>query len=76
MSLKQFDKGYEPHEVEKRWYEYWENEQLFAAEEQSSRRRLFDCHSTAERNGRSSYGTRLEQYHAGYHVPLPPTARG
>jgi valyl-tRNA synthetase len=36
MSLKQFDKGYEPHEVEKRWYEYWENEQLFAAEEQST----------------------------------------
>ncbi|MBT8366992.1 MAG: valine--tRNA ligase [Deltaproteobacteria bacterium] len=37
MSLKQFEKGYEPHEVEKRWYEYWENEQLFAAQEQSSR---------------------------------------
>jgi valyl-tRNA synthetase len=37
MSLKQFDKGYEPHEVEKRWYEYWENEMLFAAQEQSSR---------------------------------------
>jgi len=36
MSLKQFDKGYEPHEVEKRWYEYWQNEQLFAAREQSS----------------------------------------
>jgi valyl-tRNA synthetase len=35
MSLKQFDKSYEPHEVEKRWYEFWENEQLFAAEEQS-----------------------------------------
>ncbi len=37
MSLKQFDKGYEPHEVEKRWYEHWENEKLFAAEEQSPR---------------------------------------
>ena len=37
MSLKQFDKGYEPHEVEKRWSEYWENEQLFAAQEQSSK---------------------------------------
>jgi valyl-tRNA synthetase len=37
MSLKQFDRGYEPHEVEKRWYEYWETEKLFAAEEQSSR---------------------------------------
>ena len=35
MSNKQFDKGYEPHEVEKRWYEYWEKEQLFAAKDQS-----------------------------------------
>ncbi len=25
------DKGYEPKEVEKRWYAYWEAEQLFAA---------------------------------------------
>jgi valyl-tRNA synthetase len=35
MGNNQFDKGYEPHEVEKRWYEYWENEHLFAAEDQS-----------------------------------------
>ena len=35
MSHKQFDKGYEPHEVEKRWHEYWEKEQLFAAKDQS-----------------------------------------
>ena len=38
MSPKQFDKSYEPHEVEKRWYEYWENEQLFAADDQSPRK--------------------------------------
>jgi valyl-tRNA synthetase len=37
MSRDHFDKGYEPHEVEKRWYEYWEKEQLFAAEEQGPR---------------------------------------
>ena len=36
MGKKQFDKGYEPHEVEKRWYAYWEKEQLFAAQDQSS----------------------------------------
>ena len=35
MGNKQFDKGYEPHEVEKRWYEYWEKKQLFAAQDQS-----------------------------------------
>ncbi len=34
MSNNQFDKGYEPHEVEKRWYEYWEKEKLFAARDQ------------------------------------------
>ncbi len=38
MSSKQFDTSYEPHEVEKRWYQFWENEQLFAAEEQSTRK--------------------------------------
>ncbi len=35
MGNRHFDKGYEPHEVEKRWYDYWEKEQLFAAEDQS-----------------------------------------
>ena len=35
MSLKLLDKSYEPHDVEKRWYEYWEKEGLFAAEEES-----------------------------------------
>ena len=29
------NKGYEPHEVEKRWYAFWEKEQLFAASESS-----------------------------------------
>ncbi len=37
MSSNQFDTGYEPHEVEKRWYAYWEKEQLFAARDQSPR---------------------------------------
>ncbi|MGD9302554.1 MAG: class I tRNA ligase family protein, partial [Desulfobacterales bacterium] len=34
MSNTQFNKGYEPHEVEKRWYAYWEKEHLFAAKDQ------------------------------------------
>ncbi len=38
MSFKLLDKSYEPHEVEKRWYDYWENNQLFAAEEQSPKK--------------------------------------
>ncbi|MBU1741807.1 MAG: valine--tRNA ligase, partial [Proteobacteria bacterium] len=31
MSSKALAKGYEPHEVEDRWYRYWEAEGLFAA---------------------------------------------
>jgi valyl-tRNA synthetase len=31
------DKGYEPHDVERRWYAFWEANGLFAAEEQSPR---------------------------------------
>jgi valyl-tRNA synthetase len=31
------EKGYEPHDVEKRWYDFWEREGLFAAEEESER---------------------------------------
>ncbi len=33
MSSDLLEKGYEPGDVEKRWYAYWEQEQLFAAEE-------------------------------------------
>ncbi len=35
MSSNLLDKGYEPHAVEERWYEYWEKENLFAAAETS-----------------------------------------
>ncbi|MFO7496163.1 MAG: valine--tRNA ligase [Desulfobacterales bacterium] len=37
MSSNQMDKGYEPHDVEKRWYAFWEDQRLFAAEEESAR---------------------------------------
>jgi len=33
MSSELIEKGYEPREVEKRWYAFWEKEQLFAAKE-------------------------------------------
>jgi valyl-tRNA synthetase len=38
MSAHELPKGYEPAEVEKRWYAYWEKEGLFAAEDVSSKR--------------------------------------
>jgi len=37
MSTSLLNKGYEPHDVEKRWYELWEKEKLFEAEAQSPR---------------------------------------
>jgi valyl-tRNA synthetase len=38
MSSNLIDKGYEPHDVEKRWYAHWEEEQLFAASDESNRK--------------------------------------
>jgi len=32
MSSDLLEKGYEPHEIEKRWYDFWETNKLFAAE--------------------------------------------
>ena len=38
MSSNLIDKGYEPHDVEKRWYAHWEEEQLFAASDESDQK--------------------------------------
>ncbi|OIN96278.1 MAG: valine--tRNA ligase [Deltaproteobacteria bacterium CG1_02_45_11] len=38
MNSNSIDKSYEPHDVEKRWYNFWEEEQLFAAVEKSSQK--------------------------------------
>ena len=38
MDSNPLEKGYEPHDVERRWYGFWEANRLFAAEEQSPRR--------------------------------------
>jgi valyl-tRNA synthetase len=37
MCAEMLDKGYEPGNVEKKWYAFWEKEQLFAAAESSSK---------------------------------------
>jgi len=37
MSSSSIDKAYEPRDVEARWYRYWEDEHLFAAQETSDR---------------------------------------
>ncbi len=37
MSAHELPKGYEPEEVEKRWYAYWETEGLFAADDVSGK---------------------------------------
>ena len=38
MNSEKLDKGYEPSEVEKRWYAYWEAEGFFEADDVSSKR--------------------------------------
>ncbi|MBW2487006.1 MAG: valine--tRNA ligase [Deltaproteobacteria bacterium] len=38
MSSNLLEKAYSPHEVEKRWYQFWEENGLFAAAEKSSRK--------------------------------------
>lgn len=38
MSSDLLDKSYEPNDVEKRWYDFWEKEQLFAASEESTQK--------------------------------------
>jgi len=35
------DKGYEPHDVEKRWYDFWETERLFSASESESAQKCY-----------------------------------
>ena len=35
MSSNLLEKGYEPHDVEQRWYDFWEKEKLFAAADES-----------------------------------------
>jgi valyl-tRNA synthetase len=36
MSRDLLDKSYSPEAVEKRWYDYWEQEKLFAADESTT----------------------------------------
>ena len=41
MSSDLLDKGYEPHDVEKRWYDFWEKERLFSASESESAQKCY-----------------------------------
>jgi valyl-tRNA synthetase len=41
MSSDLLNKGYEPHDVEKRWYDFWEKELLFAANEGKSDQKCY-----------------------------------
>jgi valyl-tRNA synthetase len=37
METKEMDRGYEPHDVEQKWYEYWEENNLFRADAHSDK---------------------------------------
>jgi valyl-tRNA synthetase len=41
MSSNLLNKGYEPHDVEKRWYDFWEKESLFAANEEKNDQKCY-----------------------------------
>ena len=41
MSSDILNKGYEPHDVEKRWYDFWEKELLFAANEEKTDQKCY-----------------------------------
>ena len=41
MSSDLLNKGYEPYDVEKRWYDFWEKELLFAANEEKSDQKCY-----------------------------------
>jgi len=41
MSSNLINKGYEPHDVEKRWYDFWEKELQFAAKEEKSAQKCY-----------------------------------
>jgi valyl-tRNA synthetase len=41
MSSDLLNKGYEPHDVEKHWYEFWEKELLFAANEEKTDQKCY-----------------------------------
>jgi len=41
MSSNLLNKGYEPHDVEKRWYDFWEKELLFAANEEKNDQKCY-----------------------------------
>lgn len=38
MNSELLDKSYEPHDVERRWYSFWEEKQMFAASEESAQK--------------------------------------
>ena len=41
MNSDLLNKGYEPHDVEKRWYDFWEKELLFAAKEEKNSQKCY-----------------------------------
>ena len=41
MSSNLLNKGYEPHDVEKRWYDFWEKELLFKANEEKNGQKCY-----------------------------------
>ena len=76
MSDHLLDKGYEPHDVERRWYGFWEENRLFAAEEQSDRPGYSIVIPPPNVTGVLHMGHALNNTLQDILVPLPPPVRG
>ena len=63
---EKLNKGYEPHDVERKWYRRWEADGYFRADEKSVKAPLLDRHPAAERHRCAAHGPCPQQHPAGY----------
>jgi len=69
-------KGYEPRDVEQRWYDFWEKERLFAASETSEQTAYSIVIPPPNVTRCPSHGPSLKYHPAGYPLPVSPAAEG
>lgn len=56
MTEKMLSKGYDPKDVEDKWYRFWEQNGFFHADEKSPRPHYSIVIPPSERHRRSAYG--------------------
>ncbi len=71
---KELAKGYEPHDVEKRWYTEWETKGYFHAAAQSDKKPYSIVIPPPNVTGALHMGACPQQYPAGHPLPLETDA--